>query len=83
MVGETLAEAFPEKLCSVLVPALPSKGVRVCGLDIRARISDSSTFLQRNREAPVQSALAMVVTQLPSGKSLTPRANEGTLSPGV
>lgn len=62
-----LGEAFPEQKCTVLVPSHPSKGLRISAADLRARISESSTFLQRTRADPAVTVLAMGITQLPSG----------------
>ncbi|CAF1523895.1 unnamed protein product [Didymodactylos carnosus] len=66
-LGECLKLVFADQLCTVLIPHMPSEGVRIVSANVRAKINDISTILQKNRDSPFHQIIAMSITQLPSG----------------
>ena len=72
-VSECLERYFSEQLGEVLVPEHPPDGVRLDNVNVRARITNSSSFLQKVRENPFRSFVALSVTQIPSGEYIIDR----------
>ncbi|CAM4805317.1 unnamed protein product [Rotaria magnacalcarata] len=77
IIGTQLARFFPEQCGYLLVPQLPIEGVRLVSTDIRANITNTSTFMQKlhintDREL-YQHFVAMTITQLPSGRYIIER----------
>ncbi|CAF1601026.1 unnamed protein product, partial [Adineta ricciae] len=76
-LGYHLAKLFPEQCGYLLVPQLPSEGVRLISTDIRAKITNTSVFMQKlNKDSDrevYQHFVAMTITQLPSGNHIIER----------
>ena len=66
-IGEHLHRLFPEQLGHLLVTHLPDEGVRLVNSDLRARITDTSVFVQRLHGHAHQHFVSMSITQLPAG----------------
>lgn len=66
-----LEHSFAEQIGVLLVPSHPAEGARMLGTDVRVRVSDASTLLQKSREATPEfhAFFALEVTQLPNGTS--------------
>ncbi|CAF1053309.1 unnamed protein product [Didymodactylos carnosus] len=73
VIGECLSQAFPEQIGHVLVPHLPDHGVRLIYSNTRARISDTSAFLQRIRSQPFHTFISMTITILPFNDCIVER----------
>ena len=77
IIGIRLARLFPEQYGYLLVPKLPTEGVRLISTDVRASISSTSVFMQKlhfdANQTPYQYFIAMNITQLPSGKYIVER----------
>lgn len=73
VVSECLERYFSEQLGEVLVPEHPPDGVRLDKVGVRARITNSSSFLQKIRIDPFRSFVALSVTQVPSGEYIIDR----------
>ena len=67
IIGEHLYRLFPEQLGHLLVAHLPDEGVRLIGSDLRARITETSVFVQRLHDHGHQHFVSMSITQLPAG----------------
>lgn len=67
IIGERLYRLFPEQLGHLLVAHLPDEGVRLISSDLRARITDTSAFVQRLHDHGRQHFISMSITQLPAG----------------
>jgi hypothetical protein len=72
-VSQCLQRYFSEQLGEVLVPEHPPDGVRLDKVGVRARITMTSSFLQKIRDQPFRSFVALSVTQIPSGEYIIDR----------
>ena len=73
VIGEQLYQLYPEHLGHVLVKHLPNEGVRLINNEIRARISDTSVFVQRLHDHGHQHFVTMSITQLTNGDYIVDR----------
>ncbi|CAF4950088.1 unnamed protein product [Rotaria sp. Silwood1] len=77
IIGIRLAQLFPEQCGYLLVPQLPSEGVRLISTGIRASITNTSVFMQKlhtdSNHDLYQHFVAMTITQLPSGNYIIER----------
>lgn len=71
IISRYLSELFPEQCGYFLVPQLPNEGVCLISSDIRAKISNTSAFMQKlhtdSNDQLYQHFIAMNITQLSSG----------------
>ena len=71
IISQQLARLFPEQCGYLLVPQLPTEGVRLTSTDVRANITDTSVFMQKlhtdSNQDLYQYFVSMTITQLPSG----------------
>ncbi|UJR19686.1 hypothetical protein I4U23_022820 [Adineta vaga] len=77
ILGIHLTKLFPEQCGYLLVPQMPTEGVRLVATDIRANITNTSVFMQKlNKDSDrelYQYFVAMTITQLPSGNYIIER----------
>ncbi|CAF1444795.1 unnamed protein product [Adineta ricciae] len=72
-IGEQLYKLFPEQAGHLLVCHLPDNGIRLINNEIRARINDTSVYVQRIHDHGHQHFVTMSITQLPSGDHIVDR----------
>jgi hypothetical protein len=80
IVSECLVRYFSEMSGEVLIPEHPADGVYLKKIGVRARIANSSTFLQRVRADPFRYFVALSVTLLPSGEYICDQMHPLTMS---
>ncbi|CAF3368395.1 unnamed protein product [Rotaria sp. Silwood2] len=71
IIGIHLFRNFPEQYGHILVPHLPNEGVCMVVNDFRARITNTSVFVQRRLDSAY--FVAMSITQLSSGEYVIER----------
>jgi len=67
-ISYCLERYFTDQMGEVLVPEHPPDGVRLDKVGVRARITTSSSFLQKLRPDPFRSFVALSVMKVPSGE---------------